>query len=230
MSIRVLSWNVEEFDGTATQLNRVVNLIQGQQPHVFALSEVERLNVVDLMQNRFGDYDFHITDGPQNKEILVGHQRAAFDQAIFAQKREFKAYNPRLRPGALLTVRTGGEYFNFLFLHTDSGTMARDFGNRYEMFEKIWHLKRGLDRINDPNPANLLVMGDLNTMGLQFPRRLVAHRILDEDDEIDGLRLLARRAHMAILPKEFDETFNNLRFVSDLDHALASEHMRRKPV
>lgn len=225
MRIRVLSWNVEEFDGQANQLDKVVDLIQDQDPDLFALYEVEDIDVLDLMRDDFGGYDFNITDGPQNKEILVGHRRNTFDQVVFSQKREFKAYNPRLRPGAFLSVRVGTEFFNFLFLHTDAGTLAKDFGNRFEMFEKIWSLKGRLDRMNEPRPGNLVVMGDLNTMGLQYPRRLVSHRLVGGGEEVEAVRHLADRAGMRILKKEFDITYNNLRVESDLDHALASEHM-----
>ncbi|NIR98007.1 MAG: hypothetical protein GWO39_07910, partial [Gammaproteobacteria bacterium] len=98
------------------------------------------------MVQHFPAYDFAITKGRQAQEILVGWRRGFFEQTAFLQKREFRLYNPYLRPGAQLVVRHGGQPYYLLFLHTDSGTEARDFGNRYEMFEKVWKLNAAVRR------------------------------------------------------------------------------------
>lgn len=192
---------------------------------MFAILEVEGVNVPDLMQNRFPDYDFDITDGPQSMEIIVAHRRGKFDQAAFTQKREFKAFNPRLRPGALLTVRLGATFHNMLFLHTDSGTAAPDFGNRQEMFEKIESLKRSIDRLANDGEGRLLVMGDLNTMGLWFPTRRRSDLRVSAEDEITALGKESSKVGMSLIPKDADKTFNNGRFISDLDHVLASDNL-----
>ena len=114
MGYSFLSWNVEHFREGPDRLQRVVQHIRAQDPDVFGLLEVERIAVRDLMRNAFPTYTFGITDGPESMEILVGWRTAKFDQAIFTQKREFKAYNPRLRPGALLSVRIGQDFHNLL--------------------------------------------------------------------------------------------------------------------
>jgi len=57
---------------------------------------------------------------------------------LFTQKREFIAYNPSLRPGALLSVKKESKNYNVLFLHSDSGTNAADFGNMQEMISHIY--------------------------------------------------------------------------------------------
>jgi endonuclease/exonuclease/phosphatase family metal-dependent hydrolase len=226
MKFSILSWNVEEFNGSAAQLASVADHIRELDPDVFGLFEVENVNIIDLITQELPGYDYSLTDGPQNKEILLGVRRGKFDQAIFSQKRQFKAYNPRLRPGALLSLSIGGEFYNVLFLHTDSGTEAPDFGNRNEMFEKIWSLKNALDKQSpEGTGARFVVLGDLNTMGLQFPSRRKSDTRVSEAGEIEALAGFAKRRGMLLLRKEFPHTFNNGKLVSDLDHVLASDNI-----
>lgn len=52
-------------------------------------------------------YQFHITEGRQTQEILVG-VRNKFT-AFFTQRLEFTGGNTFLRPGALLTLSVEGE-------------------------------------------------------------------------------------------------------------------------
>ncbi len=232
MAFSVLSWNVEAFRGDSNRLPRIVSHIcRGEtghpMPDIFALFEVEDVNVTELMRNRFPGYDFHLTDGPQNKEILVGVRHSAFDQVNFTQKRQFKSYNPRLRPGALLAVRQGNVTTYLLFLHTDSGTKASDFGNRFEMFDNIRKLKIALDR-DESSAARFLVLGDLNTMGLKYPRQRVGNEIVSEDEEIMAFESILNSVDLNALSKTEDLTFNNYRFESDLDHVLVSSNVGLK--
>lgn len=221
----VLSWNVEHFKGGADRVKNVVKHIKDQNPDVFGLFEVEGADVLDLMENHFPDYDFNITDGPQAMEIIVAHRQGEFDQVVFTQKREFKAFNPDLRPGALLTLRTGSLFSSLLFLHTDSGTEAPDFGNRQEMFEKIVSLKKRIDHLAQDSNGRLIVLGDLNTMGLFYPTRKKAHLRVSADEEIKTLDETGSKIKMSILPKDFDQTFNNGKLISNLDHVLASDNL-----
>jgi len=221
----VLSWNVEHFKGGANRVKSVVDHIREQDPDVFGLFEVEGADIVDLMKNHFPDYDFNITDGPQTMEIIVAHRQGKFDQVAFTQKREFKAFNPRLRPGALLTLRIGNVFYNILFLHTDSGTDAPDFGNRQEMFEKTVSLKKRIDKLAQSQSGRLIVLGDLNTMGLSYPTRRKAHRRVTAEEEIAALGTAGKKVSMSLLVKEFDLTFNNGKLTSDLDHVLAGDNL-----
>jgi len=226
MLFRLLSWNVEKFNGDQAQLSEVTNQISTIDPDVFGIFEVENVNIVDLIVNYLPDYDFYLTDGPQNMEILIGVRIGKFEQTTFTQKRQFKVYNPFLRPGAFITLRIQGLHYNILFLHTDSGTEAPDFGHRAEMFEKVWHLRNALNKINpDPGDAKLIILGDLNTMGLQYPYRRVSHRRVEEKEEIDALEEFAHRRDMVVLKKEYETTFNNLEYESNLDHVLATENV-----
>lgn len=220
----LLSWNVEHFKGGSERISKVTKHIKDQNPDIFGIFEVEGAQVDDLMKNAFPEYDFHITDGPQTMETIVAHRRSKFDQAAFTQKREFKAFNPSLRPGAMLTVRIASEFITLLFLHTDSGTDAPDFGNRQEMFEKISRIKKKLDDQSEGD-GKLIVLGDLNTMGLFFPTRRRSDLRVDAKDEIEALGKLGEKVGMSLLSKDADATFNNGRLISDLDHVLASDSL-----
>jgi hypothetical protein len=125
----------------------------------------------------------------------------------------------------LLTIRRGNIFYNILFLHTDSGTEAPDFGNRQEMFEKIGKLKKRIDKIAHDNNGRMIVLGDLNTMGLSYPTRRKAHNRVTSKEEINALDLAGSKIEMSLLPKEFEYTFNNGKLVSNLDHVLASDNL-----
>jgi len=223
MPFSILSWNIEHFRGGAARLAKAVAHIKAQRPDVFGLLEIEGADVKALIEGNFPGYDFAITDGAEVQEILVGWRRAAFTQAVFSQKREFKAFNPSLRPGALLTVRHGVRLFDLLFLHTDSGRTAKDFGNRHEMFEHLFRLKRKIDE-REGGQGRLLVLGDLNTMGLGFPFDRKKDERVAESSELSGLAELAAKVGMRILAKSHGETWSNSSgsMTSDLDHVLAS--------
>jgi endonuclease/exonuclease/phosphatase family metal-dependent hydrolase len=230
MKFSILCWNVEHFKASDQRVEKVADHIKQHDPDVFALLEVESLDVLDLMRHSFPEYNFSITDGPQRQEILAGYRRDKFGQVIFTQKREFKAFNPSLRPGALLTLLVGDRYYNLLFLHTDSGTNAPDFGNRTEMFEKIWKLKSALDKKPPGKDGRLVVMGDLNTMGLQYPKPDPRRPTVMPEAELNALSYLADKVNMQILTKEFDKTFNNGSLEADLDHVIASANLRFSPL
>jgi endonuclease/exonuclease/phosphatase family metal-dependent hydrolase len=227
MKFSFLSWNVEHFRGGGERLNKVAKHIKDQNPDIFGLLEIEGADILSLMQNKFSTYDFALTDGPEVQEILVGWRRNKFSQAIFTQKREFKAFNPSLRPGALLTVTLNSVNHNLLFLHTDSGVEAPDFGNRSEMFEHGWKLKKAIDKIaGGPGQGHLIILGDLNTMGLQFPTPKKANTKVDAQAEIAALATFAGQAGMRLLPKDLDVTWKGSQGESNLDHVLASNALQ----
>ena len=224
MKFSVLSWNIEHFKGGAARLKKVASHIRKQKADVFCLLEVENADVRALMEQEFAGYDFAITDGPEVQEILVGWRRSAFEQAVFSQKREFDVGNSRLRPGALLSVRQQGIWYNMLFLHTDSGTDAPAFGNRAEMFDKTWSLKAALDRnLGGAGLSHLIVMGDLNTMGLMFPHPAKRYERVDSPTEIAALGEAAASEGMILLVKDRPATWKGSSGVSNLDHAIVSQ-------
>ena len=81
--------------------------------------------------------------------------------AFVTQRDELQSKVPTLRPGALATLRHGGEDYSFLFLHPKSFDQPRDWGLRDDMFAHTASLKRKLDKAAGVDRrANFIVMGD----------------------------------------------------------------------
>jgi hypothetical protein len=225
-----LVWNVEHFAPDPGRTKIVADTIKAAHPQnkdidVMGILEVKDVNVTELMLTHFPNYDFYITDGPQVQEILVGVRRGVFEQKIFTQKREFKVGNERLRPGALMSLRQAGSqrWTQLLFLHTDSGTAAGDFGNRFEMFEKVAKLRTALAK-QAASTDRLIALGDLNTMGLNYPAR---SRVRIKGSE--EIAELARFTGMTVAEKDVAATWrdaNGRIKDSNLDHVLHSPNVQ----
>jgi endonuclease/exonuclease/phosphatase family metal-dependent hydrolase len=95
------------------------------------------------------------------------------------------------------------------------------------MFDKAWKLKAALDRKQaQAEAARLLVMGDLNTMGLMYPRPAKKFLRVDAPSEIAALAESAQKSGMRLLPKDQPFTWNGSAGESNLDHVLASQSLR----
>jgi len=229
MSIHALFWNIKNFKGDdASRAEKVVQHIRHSRPDVVGFSEIkDKAALRSILQLELSEYDFGITDGDQGIELLAGWKRGGFGQALFTQRREFKAGNSHLRPGSLLSLRQDGVFFNFLFLHTDSGTSDRDYNNRQDMFEKIWSMRSTLSDIENGS-SNFVVMGDLNTMGR---RKRGGTPAISGQEEIDNLCDDASDANMVLLDKDQPHTWSEvegdgtLGRRSDLDHVLVSNNL-----
>jgi exonuclease III len=114
------SWNVEHFRDDPQRIKRVVQFLRDQDPDIFALYEVEGKEVYGQFMVQMASYQFHITEGPQVQEILVGVKKGF--SSFFTQKVAFKSGVSMLRPGALLSVHLNGEDYTILFLHTKSSS------------------------------------------------------------------------------------------------------------
>lgn len=221
------SWNVEHFRGNPARVERVVNFLKnpagGNSPDIFALYEVVGSQVYGQLMTQLPRYNFHITEGPQVQEILVG-VKSNFT-SFFTQKVEFKAGNRYLRPGAVLTVRVGNEDFTILFLHTKSSTDPIGLGLRDEMFRRACRFRRVLNKGVQNGRANFIFLGDLNTMGMDYPYKLD----IEAKSELRRLHGRARRSRMNLLSKDEPHTWwNGGTFLppSDLDQVVAAEHLQ----
>ena len=227
MSIRVLFWNIENFRGdNAERTQAAVDHIRAFDPHIVGFSEIGTKRAIrNLMMEGLPEYDFGITDGEQNIELMAGWKQGEFQQALYTQRREFKAGSSGQRPGALLSVKRNDVFTNFLFLHTDSGRSMRDYENRREMFSKISNLRRKLNEIEE-GPSRFVVMGDLNTMGRNA---VPGENEVTSQDEIDNLTRFMARGDMTLQDKSAPNTFLQFRrngsveFESNLDHVISSD-------
>ncbi|MDH5558999.1 MAG: endonuclease/exonuclease/phosphatase family protein, partial [Alphaproteobacteria bacterium] len=247
MGFSFLSWNVRHYRGDRDRFQDVSQLISDLNPDVFGLLEFEvkftrggpdeapqnnRADMRELMLHRFPEYDFAVTDSRQGVETIVGFRNGMFEQVIWTQRRSFAATD-FLRPGALISLNDGTDFYSLLFLHTDSGVAKPDYDNRQAMFRKIWSLQTSLTGATPSNNPNLIVLGDLNTMGW---RGKVTGR-----QEIDALTHDASQNGMRVLDKDRPETWHawgkgprgNRRKLrvdelagakrSNLDHVIASD-------
>lgn len=227
-ALRVASWNVEHFKDDPGRAERVLGLLKAAKPDVFALYEVEGKGVFDPLVNAFPGYQFHITEGAQVQEILVGVKGGI--TGFFSQRLEFQISQVSLRPGSLLTVTVAGVNYSLLFLHTKSSTDPIGLGLRDAQFQKAFRLKEVLDGQSASGAANFIVLGDLNTMGLDYAKGVA----IAAGAEIERLSAEAGKVGMRLLSKSHPVTWSNgsrSRYPdADLDHVLASTHLAFKPL
>lgn len=235
--LSILSWNVEHFKKPARNApskekkafverrSRIVNRISELGPDILAIYEVEGKEIFREVTKVLPNYSFHITEGPQMQEILVGVKHGI--SAFFTQKLEFKSGVTYLRPGALVTV-TLDESYTLLFLHTKSGNDPRGFGLRDDMLTRAVQFRKILNRAeSSAKGANYLFMGDLNTMGMYYPY----DSSIPVETELKRADNLASRYYgMRRLKKNHPWTFSNGSGSSfpnsDLDHVYASKHLK----
>ena len=225
----VASWNVEHFKQDNTRIERVVGFLKKQQPDIFALYEVEGSTIFQTLVGAMKDYTFHITEGPQVQEILVGIRQGI--TAFFTQKIEFRAGASAMRPGALLTVTISGKHYPLLFLHTASGNDPRGLGLRDDMLVRACDFRKTLDKAAKAaggESANYIFLGDLNTMGMEY--RFVKGKNLSTQDELTKLGKQAKNRKMRLLSKSAPATWSNGSKSSippsNLDHVIAADHLQ----
>jgi hypothetical protein len=219
----ILSWNIKHFRDSPARVQAVGGYLKKWKPDIFGLFEVEGKEVYPMMVTEFPQYALFITEGQQSQEILVAC-RKTFQSITFQQKREFDAGNPHLRPGALLSFIRNDQLCGALFLHTDSGTDAVGFGNRAEIFRHAFNLKRTIDK--SQGNGRLIILGDLNTMGLQYPRQVKSQTRVESTMEIFNLEEEATKVKMTVLSKEEDATWLGSKGKSNLDHIIASTALK----
>jgi hypothetical protein len=217
------SWNVEHFKNTGSRVEDIVDYIKNISADVFGLYEVEGADVFEALTTKMPNYQFHITEGPQVQEILVGVRQGL--TAFFTQKVEFKAGNPSLRPGALLTLTIDGKNYPILFLHTKSGSKPIGWGIRDDMLERALTFKKVLKKAGGGAEPNYLFLGDLNTMGMQY---LLKECNIAAGAELKKLDRRASKSGMSRLTKPGPTWWNGPAGSlppSDLDQVVASNHL-----
>lgn len=236
----VASWNVEHFGKTSKNssspekpVGPIIQYLADQNADVVAVSEVVGKEVFQEVIDKMSGYQFHITEGVQAQEILVGVKKKF--TSFFTQKTEFKSGEAYLRPGALLTLHIDGEIYPILFLHLKSSSTPKGFGLRDDMTQRAIKFKKELDKNHKsqgkPGKSNFIFLGDLNTMGMNLsysPKDVAAI------EEIERLkkRLGISSVKMRILDKTVEETWwpgsNGSYDIGNLDHVVAAEHLEFK--
>lgn len=231
----VASWNVEHFgaqDKNKVKPNKdikpIIKFLADQQADVVAVYEVVGSIVYETIVAEMPDYHFHITEGPQTQEILVGAKKKF--SSFFTQKLEFKSGQATLRPGALLTLNLDGSAYPLLFLHLKSLTVPKGFGLRDDMTERALKFRKTLDSAaGGAEKSNYLFLGDLNTMGMKLTFN---PKDVSGPEEIERLRQRAVSKRMILAEKNRPATFwpgsNSTIPQSDLDHVVAARHLSFK--
>lgn len=224
----VVSWNVEHFKEDRSRVERVVDFLKKQKPDIFALYEVEGSVVFKELVQVMKEYTFHITEGPQVQEILLGVRQGL--TSFFTQKIEFKSGATAMRPGALLTVTVADNHYPLLFLHTASGNDPRGLGLRDDMMLRAVEFRVSLDKAakkSGGTSANYIFLGDFNTMGMEY--KFVKGRDISPEDELVKLTKEAKKRNMRLLSKSAPATWSNGSKSSipdsNLDHVVAADHL-----
>jgi len=232
----VASWNVEHFGASISSKNKtpkkdikpIIDFLAQQEPDVLAIYEVRSGVVFRPLMEAMPNYHFHVTEGPQMQEILVGIKQNF--TAMVTQKIEFKSGQSTLRPGVLCTLLINGEYYPLLFLHLKSMPDPKGFGLRNDMIRRAGDFRKALDKADKNGRANYIFLGDLNTMGLDYPFK---GNDISADEEIKELKRRLKFRDMRILEKNAPHTFRKPRpstLISDLDHVAAAEHLQFKKI
>ena len=91
----VLSWNVEHFGASAPNkpprkpVGPIIDLVAQQRADVVAIYEVTGATVFSEVTAKMPNYTFHITEGPQTQEILVGVKKTF---SAFSNLAQLKGY------------------------------------------------------------------------------------------------------------------------------------------
>lgn len=232
----VASWNIEHFGALNKKTKKpekpiqpIIDFIANQKADIVAIYEIRSEYIYRPLLDTMHNYQFHVTEGDQMQEILIGIKKGI--SAFVTQKLEFKSGQSTLRPGVLVTPLIDGQYYPILFLHLKSMTDPKGFGLRDDMLKRALKFRMTLNRKNEDNTANYIFLGDLNTMGLDYPYK--AHDIGSEDE----LRELDRRAKLKKMKRlgkssELSWWNGNEKYKpgSSLDHVIAADHLKFKPI
>jgi hypothetical protein len=221
------SWNVEHFTNDPHRIAENIEFVQGSNPDVFAIFEVEGKQVFFGFVELMPTHNFFITEDLSRMEILVGVNRDF--TAFVTQRQAFKSKVPTLRPGALVTLAIDEDYYSLLFLHMKSQGDPRSWGLRDDMTLHVSRLKTALDNIpvTPASGANFICIGDLNTMGMDLS---YSDKDVDGAEELERYKRRLGAKGMKYLSKTHPVTWwggTGTQYPqSDLDHAFASESLR----
>ncbi len=122
----VASWNVEHFGKQSKKkktraIAPIIKYLADQKAGGVAVYEVESRHVYAPMVKAMPSYQFHITEGPQMQEILIGIKQGL--SAYVTQRLMFKSGQASLRPGVLVSVCVAGKFYPLVFLHLKSSPL-----------------------------------------------------------------------------------------------------------
>lgn len=224
----VASWNVKHFKSNQARVDRAVSFLKKQDPDIFALYELYGKDVFTDLVKQFPGYTFHITEGRQSQEVLLGVRNSL--DAFITQKLEFGSGSTTVCPGLLATIMHEDSLYPMLFMNIDSSPTAQGIGQRHEMMQRAFKYRERLNMLaweQGDAKVNYIFLGDLEIMGMEHPygKSIDPETELRKWDEDE-----CKQYNMRRLKKS-----HNLTYMScdgseqgDYDHVFAAEHLKFK--
>lgn len=222
----VASWNVKHFKSTQARADRAVSFLKKQDADLFALYEIYGKDVFTELVKQFPGYTFHITEGKQSQEILLGVRNSL--DAFITQKLEFTSGTTHISPGLLATIMHEGSVFPMLFINIDSSPTTQGMGLRYEMMQRAFKYRSKLDNLaweQGDAKVNYIFLGDFEIMGMNHPydKSIDAETELRKWDDEECKKYNMRRLMKS---QKLTYTACDGSQEGDYDHVYVAEHLK----
>jgi endonuclease/exonuclease/phosphatase family metal-dependent hydrolase len=238
---RVATWNIRFFPEPSTDVQRTGELLADLDADLIAVQEIADSNALASLLGEVNarlsanvrepgsrpprHYRYVLAESGGHGGQFVGY--IYDDNAVRLADSETLTslqMTADLRPGlfARVTSKRGGLDFQVIVMHTDSGTRDRDYQNRLRFLDSLGAELDGR-RASD---ADVIVLGDLNTMG-----RLAEDELgrIGWDEEVANLDRRAGEMGLSRLPNSPACTEYYKGRGSFLDHILVSTAMAEAP-
>jgi len=238
---RVVTWNIRFFPEPSTDVERTGEVLADLDADLIAVQEIADSSALASMLDQVNSllarqaresgqgssrhYDYELAESGGHGGQFVGY---VYDEnsVELSDVKTLKSLQmtPDLRPGLFARVKSkrGGLDFQVIVMHTDSGTRDRDYQNRVRFLDSLG-VELGERRAAD---ADVIVLGDLNTMG-----RLAEEGLgrVGWDEEVANLDRRAAEMGLSRLPNSPSCTEYYRGRGSFLDHILVSTAMAEAP-
>jgi endonuclease/exonuclease/phosphatase family metal-dependent hydrolase len=237
--VRIVTWNIRRYPEPSTDVDRVARILADLDADVVAVQEIVDPDAVPELLRRVNDRLVRrTTDGAPRRYrhvlaetgggggLFVGY---IYDETSVrltgVETLTSLQMTPDLRPALLARVESlrGGLDLLILTAHTDSGTKLRDYSNRMGFLDALAG-ELGPRRSEE---ADVVVLGDLNTMGHFEEGGL---RRVTGEEELAILDRKAREMGLARLAPTPACTEYYRGRGSLLDHILVAAPMREVPL
>ncbi len=238
---RVATWNIRFFPEPSTDVERTGEVLADLDADLIAVQEIADSSALASMLGKVNarldrqagesggrpprHYRYVLAESGGHGGQFVGY--VYDDNAVLLSDVETLTslqMTADLRPGlfARVTSKRGGLDFQVIVMHTDSGTRDRDYQNRLRFLDSL-DVELVGRRAAD---ADVIVLGDLNTMG-----RLAEDGLgrIGWDEEVANLDRRAGEMGLNRLPNSPSCTEYYRGRGSFLDHILVSTDMAEAP-
>ena len=238
---RVVTWNIRFFPEPSTDVERTGEVLADLDADLIAVQEIADSSALASMLDQVNSllarqaresgqgssrhYDYELAESGGHGGQFVGYVYDENSVELSGVKTLTSLQmTPDLRPGLFARVKSkwGGLDFQVIVMHTDSGTRDRDYQNRVRFLDSLG-VELGERRAAD---ADVIVLGDLNTMG-----RLAEEGLgrVGWDEEVANLDRRAAEMGLSRLPNSPSCTEYYRGRGSFLDHILVSTAMAEAP-